>query len=68
MQAEHQARTHSGTTRREVESAPATLSETRGLPTWESFPVEDRRRLVRTILQAARRQVETGLASSHARG
>jgi len=28
------------------------------LPTWESFPLEDRRRLVRTILQAARRQVE----------
>jgi len=28
------------------------------LPTWESFPLADRQRLVRAILQAARRQVE----------
>ena len=37
------------------------------LPRWESFPLEDRRRLVRTILQAARRQVETRATSSHPR-
>jgi hypothetical protein len=37
------------------------------LPTWESFPVEDRHRLVRTILQAARRQVEARPTSSHSR-
>ena len=67
MQAEHQVRTHSRNTRREVEGVPATLSETRGLPTWESFPLEDRHRLVRTILQAARRQVEAREASSHPR-
>lgn len=28
------------------------------LPAWESFPAADRQRLVRTILQTARRQVE----------
>jgi hypothetical protein len=37
----------------------ATPSSTPALPTWESFPVEDRHRLVSAILQAARRQVET---------
>jgi hypothetical protein len=36
-----------------------------GLPAWESFPLEDRHRLVRTILQAARRQVEVQPTSSH---
>ena len=40
---------------------------TRELPRWESFSVEDRHRLVRTILQAARRQVEARPASSQAR-
>ena len=35
------------------------------LPRWESFPLEDRQRLVRTVLQAARRQVEARPASSH---
>jgi hypothetical protein len=34
-------------------------ARTRELPTWESFPLEDRHRLVRVILQAARHQVET---------
>jgi hypothetical protein len=33
------------------------------LPTWESFPLTDRQRLVTVILQAARRQVEAGSAS-----
>lgn len=30
------------------------------LPSWRSFPTEDRDRLVRLILRAARRQVEAG--------
>jgi hypothetical protein len=29
------------------------------LPTWESFPAEERHRVVSAILQAVRRQVET---------
>lgn len=33
------------------------------LPAWESFPLDDRR-LVRTILQTARRQVEARVTSS----
>jgi hypothetical protein len=37
------------------------------LPTWESLPLEDRHRLVRTIVQAARRQLEAGPASSNPR-
>jgi hypothetical protein len=36
-------------------AAPSPMLE---LPTWESFPLADRQRLVRAILQAARRQVE----------
>ena len=39
----------------------------RALPAWESFPVEDRHRVVRTILQAARRQVETRPTDRHPR-
>ncbi len=31
----------------------------RALPTWESFAAEDRARVVRAILHAARRQVES---------
>jgi hypothetical protein len=42
-------------------------SARRTLPAWESFPVEDRHRVVRTILQAARRQVETRPTNSHPR-
>jgi hypothetical protein len=37
----------------------ATPSQGPALPTWESFPVEDRHRLVTAILQTAHRQVET---------
>jgi hypothetical protein len=36
---------------------------TLGLPSWESFPVADRRRLVSAILQTARRQVAGGPTS-----
>jgi hypothetical protein len=58
MQGAHQVRTHCKNTRRGGEGSPATPCDTRELPTWESFPVEDRHRLVRVILQAARHQVE----------
>lgn len=37
------------------------------LPAWESFLLEDRQRLVRTILHAARRQVEARATSSRPR-
>jgi hypothetical protein len=59
MQDAHQARTHGRHERRGVECILETPSRTRELPTWESFPLEDRHRLVRVILQAARHQVET---------
>ena len=66
MEAEHQARTPKRTTRREVDGIAA-RDEMLALPRWESFPREDRQRLVYTILQAARRQVKTSPASSQAR-
>ena len=65
MQAEHEMRTHRRKTRWEVEGIPAAPNEMLALPRWESFPLEDRHRLVRTILQAAHRQVEARPASSH---
>jgi hypothetical protein len=43
----------------------ATASGTLGLPSWESFPVADRHRLVDALLQLARRQVEARPVSSH---
>jgi hypothetical protein len=63
MQGAHQTRTPGVTTRPGEGSIPVMPSETRALPGWESFPPEDRHRLVRTILQAARRQVEARPAS-----
>jgi hypothetical protein len=44
-------------------SRQASRSRPAALPAWESFPVTDRQRLVRAILQAARRQVEARSAS-----
>jgi hypothetical protein len=41
------------------ESSPAPLSRMPPLPAWESFPEQDRHRLVHVLLQAAQRQVET---------
>lgn len=67
MQGTHQTRTRSRNRRQEAEGGPATRSGTRELPPWESFPREDRHRLVRTILQAARRQVEAGPGSGRPR-
>jgi hypothetical protein len=62
MQGTHQARRHSTNLQQNEESGLVTPAETRELPRWESFCVEDRRRLVCTILQAARRQVKTSQA------
>ncbi len=45
--------------RAEAGSSLVTSSGMPGLPSWESFAVGDRQRLVRAILQAARRQVTT---------
>ncbi len=67
MQGAHQARRHRKSLRQNGESGLGTPGEMRVLPRWESFPVEDRYRLVRTILQAARRQVETTSASCQPR-
>jgi hypothetical protein len=44
-------------------SRQAPRSRPAALPVWESFPLADRQRLVRAILQAARRQVEARSAS-----
>jgi hypothetical protein len=49
--------THGRSTRREREGTPEPKAMV-ALPPWESFPLEDRHRLICTILQAARRQVE----------
>ena len=67
MESAHQVRRHGRITSQEGEGIPAAPTEMRGLPTWESFPLEDRHQLVRTILQAARHQVEARPASSHPR-
>jgi hypothetical protein len=67
MQRAHQARRSSKNPRQNEESRSVMPDETHELPRWESFPLEDRRQLVRAILQAARRQVEAGPASSPAR-
>ena len=42
----------------------ATPSGRRALPTWESFPVADRHRLVSAIVRAARHRVQTAPVSS----
>jgi len=67
MRGTQQASRHSKNPRQDGESSPLRPGETRALPRWESFPLEDRHRLVCTILQAARRQVEARPASNQAR-
>jgi hypothetical protein len=60
---EQHARHQAGDARADAErSHQAPRSRPEALPTWESFPLTDRQRLVRSILQAARRQVETRTA------
>lgn len=67
MESACRARRGGRTARREGEGFPGP-TEMVALPPWESFPPEDRRRLVRVLLQAARRQVEAHPTSSHRRG
>lgn len=67
MEDVHQMRRHSRITPQEGEGVPAVPTEMRGLPRWESFPLEDRHQLVRTILQAARHQVKARPESGHPR-
>lgn len=67
MQGTHQTRMHGRIPRPEEEGSPTVQTQRRALPRWENFPLEDRQRLVRTILQAARRQVEIPPTSSQLR-
>jgi hypothetical protein len=66
MESACQASRDGRTARREGEGIPEP-TEMVALPLWESFPPEDRHRLVRVILQAARHQVEVHPTSSHRR-
>ena len=64
MPVEQHARHQARDTRAAAErSRRAPRSRPEALPVWESFPLADRQRLVRAILQAARRQVEARSAS-----
>jgi hypothetical protein len=59
MPVQQHARRHAEEARSKAGSSRlAPQSWSKALPTWESFPQADRQRLVRAILQAARRQVE----------
>jgi hypothetical protein len=62
QRARHQARDVRAAAER---SRQAPRRRPEALPVWESFPLADRQRLVRAILQAARRQVEARSASGH---
>jgi hypothetical protein len=64
MPVEQHARHRARDVRADAErSRQAPRSRPVALPAWESFPLADRQRLVRAILQAARRQVEARSAS-----
>jgi hypothetical protein len=64
MPVEQHARQQARDARADTErSRLAPRSRPEALPVWESFPLADRQRLVRAILQAARRQVEARSAS-----
>jgi hypothetical protein len=58
MQGIQQARRRNRHPRPEEDGSPGAQTQPRTLPRWESFPLEDRHRLVCAILQAARHQVE----------
>jgi hypothetical protein len=51
-----------------VGTSRARPSGTSVLPTWESFAMADRHRLVAALLRAARRQVEAGPVSGRVKG
>jgi hypothetical protein len=59
MRSEQRVREHDRDERADAKSSPVTAHQRQALPTWESFPLEDRHRVVNALLQAARRQVET---------
>jgi hypothetical protein len=64
MPVEQHARQHAGDARADAGSRQLRpRGRPEALPAWESFPLADRQRLVRTILEAARRQVEARSAS-----
>ena len=68
MPAQQHARHHARDARSDAGSSRLMpRSRPEALPTWESFSLADRQRLVRAILQAARRQVEARSASRLAR-
>jgi hypothetical protein len=61
MPGTHPAAQHGRDGRAAATSAQRPIARTTPVPevpAWETFPVADRQRLVRTILQTARRQVE----------
>lgn len=57
MQGTQTRRCPGATERAGVQHSGDVASGVLALPAWESFPAEDRRRLVQAILQAARHQV-----------
>jgi hypothetical protein len=64
MGGKQQAGTHRQEERPGVRSRlRATPRGTRALPSWESFPVADRHRLVSALLRTARHQVAAGPVS-----
>jgi hypothetical protein len=58
MQGRQRRRDERTTARARGQSSRTGASGVLALPAWESFPEEDRRRLVQGLLQAARRHVE----------
>jgi hypothetical protein len=58
MQGEQEGRCHDRGERPQVVTIVVVPRRVLTLPAWESFPEQDRHRLVHVLLQAARRQVE----------
>jgi hypothetical protein len=51
-----------------TEASPLNPGEAGTLPTWESFPLADRRLLIHLIVQAAQRQARGQAVGSHVAG
>ena len=62
MRSQEHARKHD-----REEEAEAANTRRPALPAWESFPLDDRQRLIRTILLAARHQIEERATNSRPR-
>lgn len=58
MQGEQEGRCPDRSERPQAARIVMAPSKVLALPAWESFPEQDRHRLVHVLLQAARRQVE----------